>query len=344
MLYNSAYNLDQLSKYYGSIKNSDTLALLTNVNPMVVHGNDTYSCDDNGIFHFNLYTSALYFYLGNDIELNEGDYIEIECDVLNIGPSPVKFWLSPRSIDADYSKFIIESPTTKLNEWEHIKIRLLCPGKTIYRTSFGYNTNESGEFYIKNLVRKIKTYNSKHYDNPDLSNYIIDGQDIKTNKIESGSDAPCVVYGHKRVELWSDTYASVLDETNGAFRPSGASSNLGLNLGTNDNRWNNVFCKVSPNVSSNREIKKDIELYDCNKAYEGIQNLNIYSYRMKDEKAFGDELYYGCMLDEMPEECMHIKDNGVDLYGYISYATSALKVAINKIKELEKEIEKLKGN
>ena len=125
MLYNSAYNLDQLSKYYGDIKNSDTLALLTKVNPMEVHGNDSYSCDDNGIFHFNLHTSALYFYLGNDIELNEGDYIEIECDVLNIGPSPVKFWLSPRSIGADYSKFIIESVTTKLNEWEHIKIRLL---------------------------------------------------------------------------------------------------------------------------------------------------------------------------------------------------------------------------
>ena len=80
MLYNSAYNLDQLSKYYGTIKNSDTLALLTNVNPMEVHGNDTYSCDDNGIFHFNLYTSALYFYLGNDIELNEGDYICYPAD------------------------------------------------------------------------------------------------------------------------------------------------------------------------------------------------------------------------------------------------------------------------
>lgn len=337
MIYDSAYTIKQLKSYYGAIKNSDTLSLLTEVSPTAVHGENTYSCDDNGTFHFNIGRTGQYLYLGNDIQLNAGDYMEFECDILNESTAPIYFWLSPRNMGVDYSDFIITSKTTKHNEWERINIRLLCPGRTLYRISFGHNANDCGEFYIRNLVRKCKTFDSDNY------NFVSPGDNIQTNKVESDADTSLVLYGHKRAEFWTDKYATILDEADGAFRPSGLSSELGIDLGTNDIRWNNIYCKVSPNVSSNREIKKDIELYDCNKAYEGIQNLNIYSYRMKDEKAFGDELYYGCMIDELPEECLHVKDNGVDLYGYISYATSALKVAINKIKELEKEIEKLKS-
>lgn len=340
MIYDSAYTIKQLKSYSGAIKNSDTLSSLTEVSPTEAHGGNTYSCDNNGTFHFNITSTGQYLYLGNDIQLNIGDYMEFECDILNKGSAPIYFWLSPRSMGVDYGQFIITSKTAKYNEWEHINIRLLCPGRTLYRLSFGYNTQDCGEFYIRNLVRKCKTFDSDNYSKPTIED---NSKNINANKIESDSDNGLVAYGHNKVELWTNTYATILDETDGSFRPSAASSTKGLNLGTSAIRWNNVYCTVAPNVSSNRELKKDITLYNCEKAYEGIQNLNIYSYRMKDEKTFGDEVYYGSMLDELPEECLHVENQGVDLYGYTSYAISALKVAINKIKELENKINDLEN-
>ena len=53
------------------------------------------------------------------------------------------------------------------------------------------------------------------------------------------------------------------------------------------------------------------------------------------------------MIDELPMLCCDTNDTnliktGVDMYGYTSYAISALKIAIDKIEKLEKEIEGLK--
>ena len=107
-------------------------------------------------------------------------------------------------------------------------------------------------------------------------------------------------------------------------------------VGTNGNRFDTIFLKTAPNVSSRRDLKEEINKYDDELAYQGIKNLNIYSYKLKDRPAGNEDVYFGTMLDELPNECKH--DEGVDLYGYTSYCVSALKTAISKIEKLEKII------
>lgn len=112
-----------------------------------------------------------------------------------------------------------------------------------------------------------------------------------------------------------------------------------LNLGTPSYRYLDLYLVNPPNVSSKRELKENINIFNDNKAYEGIKNLNIYTYNFIDGK--GEDML-GSIYDELPIECINEKAEGVDLYAYTSYAISALKIAINKIEELEKQINKMK--
>lgn len=112
-----------------------------------------------------------------------------------------------------------------------------------------------------------------------------------------------------------------------------------FDIGSTAKRIRNLFLINSPNVSSKRELKENIVIFDDNQAYENLNNMKIYKYNYINGD--GEEML-GSMLDELPSECINEKAEGVDLYAYTSYVISALKVAINKIKNLELEVEALK--
>lgn len=113
-----------------------------------------------------------------------------------------------------------------------------------------------------------------------------------------------------------------------------------LNLGTPSYRYQDLYLVNPPNVSSKRELKENINIFDDVKAYEGIKNLNIYTY---DFIGGNGEEMLGSIYDELPIECINEKGEGVDLYAYTSYAISALKEAVNKIETLEQKVKALES-
>lgn len=121
-----------------------------------------------------------------------------------------------------------------------------------------------------------------------------------------------------------------------------------VSLGASDRRFSNIYLVNSPNVSSFRELKDNIKIFDDRIAYDNIKNLPIYTYNFKKIDEDGNQIgidaenMLGSIYDELPIECINETAEGVDLYAYTSYAISALKIAINKIECLEKEIELLK--
>lgn len=110
-------------------------------------------------------------------------------------------------------------------------------------------------------------------------------------------------------------------------------------IGSASKKFKGIFLVNSPVVTSKREMKKNIKLFDDETAYETIKNIPIYTYNYIDS----DETTLGSMLDELPIECINEQGEGVDLYAYNSYCISALKVAIKKIEELERKIETLEN-
>ena len=124
--------------------------------------------------------------------------------------------------------------------------------------------------------------------------------------------------------------------------------NSGRSIGLPDARWKDLYLINSPNVSSKRELKDNIKIYDENLAYQTLKTLPIYTYNFKKFNDEGEQIgieaenMLGCLLDEMPIECINEEAEGIDLYAYTSYVASALKVAIKKIEELEKTISGIK--
>lgn len=107
-------------------------------------------------------------------------------------------------------------------------------------------------------------------------------------------------------------------------------------IGSSTKKFKGMFLVNSPVVTSKREMKENIKLFNDESAYESIKKIPIYTYNYID----GDgENMLGSMLDELPNECINDQGEGVDLYAYTSYCISALKVAIKKIEELENKIE-----
>lgn len=106
-------------------------------------------------------------------------------------------------------------------------------------------------------------------------------------------------------------------------------------IGSSSKKFKGIFLVNSPVVTSKREMKENIKLFNDETAYESIKKIPIYTYDYID----GDgENMMGSMLDELPIECINEHGEGVDLYAYTSYCISALKVAIKKIEELESKI------
>ena len=111
-------------------------------------------------------------------------------------------------------------------------------------------------------------------------------------------------------------------------------------IGSSAKKFKGLFLVNAPVVTSKREMKENIKLFNDETAYESIKNIPIYTYNYIDGNG---ENMLGSMLDELPKECINEQGEGVDLYAYTSYCFSALKVAIKKIEELESKIEELEN-
>jgi hypothetical protein len=123
-------------------------------------------------------------------------------------------------------------------------------------------------------------------------------------------------------------------------------------LGNSNNRWHDLYLINAPTVTSKRELKTNIKLFDNETAYEHIKTLPIYTYNFIEFDSDGNKIYgsdgnlkynvenmLGSLYDELPIECINEGAEGVDLYAYSSYTISALKVAIEKIEKLESKVE-----
>jgi uncharacterized protein YjbI with pentapeptide repeats len=113
---------------------------------------------------------------------------------------------------------------------------------------------------------------------------------------------------------------------------------------------NSYVSAVSYTTRSLRELKTNVTEYYDEMAYEGIKNIKIYNYNMDNTDAKGkpvSSLNLGVMVDEAPIEIVQLGGGdradrkGINLYSYASYLASALKIAVNKIDNLEAIVEQL---
>lgn len=127
-------------------------------------------------------------------------------------------------------------------------------------------------------------------------------------------------------------------------------------LGNSNNSFYRVY-GTGGSVSA-RESKYEILKADTETQYENVKALNVYNYRsisderdeegniVKEHKR--EDLFLGCMVDEMPlETVFYDNESGdgkvVDMYSYTSMILGALKETIKKVESLEKELEELKN-
>ena len=127
-------------------------------------------------------------------------------------------------------------------------------------------------------------------------------------------------------------------------------------LGNTSNTFYRVY-GVGGSVSA-RESKYEILKADTETQYENVKALNIYNYRsisderdeegnvVKEHKR--EDLFLGCMVDEMPlETVFYDNESGdgkvVDMYSYTTMILGALKEAIKKVESLDKKVERLEG-
>ena len=98
---------------------------------------------------------------------------------------------------------------------------------------------------------------------------------------------------------------------------TGASTSSNINLGHQYARWNGVYLKISPNVSSDREYKRDIEeLSEAEKRVAVACKGLIRKYRMKDayeEKGESARLHIGIIAQDLQDA---FTAEGLDAHRY----------------------------
>lgn len=93
-------------------------------------------------------------------------------------------------------------------------------------------------------------------------------------------------------------------------------------------------------TTSDRSKKKDIRSVDEISAIAKINQLNFYSYSMKDDDT---PIPLGIMADEAPNEILGADGKSINLYSYISLCAKAVQELSDEIASLKREIEKLKA-
>ncbi|MDQ0149117.1 phage tail spike protein [Eubacterium multiforme] len=249
----------------------------------------------------------------------------------------------------------------------------------------GQNPQDTGDYL--DMAYRVNRYNDysniKMYDNGDIRIAALRDLEITTNsvsnKYEDGNERRLAVFSTSSASAFN-SYLAVgcvrnFDNGNGLILADDKPNRAGIRiqvstdssndkyfrslsdgdvlLGSPSFRWYRGYFKYAPNISSHRHLKTNISKYNDIQAYEGIKNINLYTFNLKKFDKNGNvigydtEVSFGSMIDELPMLCCDTNDTnliktGVDMYGYTSYAISALKIAIDKIEKLEKEIEDLK--
>jgi hypothetical protein len=97
----------------------------------------------------------------------------------------------------------------------------------------------------------------------------------------------------------------------------GSSTSSNINLGHQYSRWNGIYLKISPNVSSDREYKRDIEeLSEAEKRVAVACKGLIRKYRMKDayeEKGENARLHIGIIAQDLQDA---FTAEGLDAHRY----------------------------
>ena len=99
---------------------------------------------------------------------------------------------------------------------------------------------------------------------------------------------------------------------------------------------------TSFNPPSKEEVKKDFE--ELPSGLDIIRNIDIYKYRYKEEE--DTKKHIGLVIGKdykYSEEVTNNKNDGVDLYSFISVCCKAIQEQQKQIEELKKEIDNLKG-
>ena len=98
---------------------------------------------------------------------------------------------------------------------------------------------------------------------------------------------------------------------------TGSSTSSNINLGHQYSRWNGIYLKISPNVSSDREYKRDIEeLSEAEKRVAVACKGLIRKYRMKDayeEKGENARLHIGIVAQDLQDA---FTAEGLDAHRY----------------------------
>lgn len=107
---------------------------------------------------------------------------------------------------------------------------------------------------------------------------------------------------------------------------------------------------------SYRPSKYDISKADIEQQYENVKSLNIYNYRSISDERDEDgnvvsmhkrqDLYLGCMVDELPLETTFYDNEGgdgkaVDMYSYTTMILGATQELIKKVEVLENKVDSL---
>lgn len=255
----------------------------------------------------------------NDIALEKHNHTNKD-DLDSLTSKKIEEWNKNTSDITELNKSKVDKEEGKglsSNDFTQSFIDLIDSWNTFKSSGGTINGNISTSAIIgaKNITRLLGVINANGY--PTIVNSLTDGN------LTSGL---LISLGRQDGSAYNDNYVRPLD--------SGKT-----NLGSPTYRFKDLFLVNAPNVSSKRELKENIVIFDDNQAYENLNNMKIYKYNYINGD--GEEML-GSMLDELPLECINEKAEGVDLYAYTSYVVSALKVAINKIKNLEEEVKLLK--
>ena len=110
----------------------------------------------------------------------------------------------------------------------------------------------------------------------------------------------------------SSSYNSIIPAST-----TGGSTSSNINLGHQFSRWNGIYLKISPNVSSDREYKRDIEeLSEAEKRVAVACKGLIRKYRMKDayeEKGESARLHIGIVAQDLQDA---FTAEGLDAHRY----------------------------
>lgn len=126
-------------------------------------------------------------------------------------------------------------------------------------------------------------------------------------------------------------------------------------IGGSGHYWFRIY--GSGGSVSDRNKKYHITKADCSEQYENVKALNLYNYRSVsdkvnketgeiEEKVYRQDLMLGTMVDELPTETVFYDNESgdgkaVDMYSYTSMILGATKHLIEKVEDLELQLEKM---